>query len=457
MAMGSIEHTQGAGMRRQTWRRIVAVVGMAAAGLSTAQTTDVQRVHAGHVIDVRHDRVLHDQVIEISAGRIRAIRAFDPKRDGDTDLLDWSHYTVTPGLIDLHTHLIGDIQSANLAAPLLSSASRDTLLGVKNAKATLFAGFTTVRDVGAYRAFTDIALRDAIAAGDVPGPRMFVAGAYITDSQGGGEVTGLAPDVEVPAEMRRGVADNADQVRQRVRELIARGVDVIKVIATGAVLTAGTEPGASEYSEAELKAAVDEAALHGRFVATHAHGSEGIKRAIRAGVRTIEHASYLDDEAIALMKQHGTWLVADIYNGDYISEVGTRDGWPEEILRKNRETTQTQRDGFAKAVKAGVNIAFGTDAGIFPHGDNARQLAYAVRYGLTPMQALRSASFDSARALGREAEFGALEVGLAADMVAIEGDPLADIDRMRAVQAVMKQGVLQCQQATAIPCRSTSP
>ncbi|HRF55448.1 MAG TPA: amidohydrolase family protein [Aquimonas sp.] len=444
-------------MGRHAVQRAVAGLVMACGAWTSAWANEPQRVHVGHLIDVRGERVLHDQVIEIREGRISAIRRFDARRDAGEDTIDWSNYTVTPGLIDLHTHLIGDIQSANLASPLLSSASRDTLLGVKNAKATLFAGFTTVRDVGAYRAFTDVALRDAIAAGDVPGPRMFVAGAYITVSQGGGEVTGLAPDVEVPAEMRRGVADNADQVRQRVRELIARGADVIKVIATGAVLTAGTEPGASEYSEVELKAAVDEAALHGRFVATHAHGSEGIKRAIRAGVRTVEHASYLDDEAIALMKQHGTWLVADIYNGDYISEVGTRDGWPEEILRKNRETTQTQRDGFAKAVKAGVNIAFGTDAGIFPHGDNARQLAYAVRYGLTPMQALRSASYDSARALGREQDFGALDVGLSADMVAVAGDPLADIDQMRAVHAVMKAGVVQCQQATFTPCRNASP
>ncbi|OPZ13083.1 MAG: imidazolonepropionase [Alphaproteobacteria bacterium ADurb.BinA280] len=444
-------------MRRHAMQRFGAGIVMALGMVALAHASNVQRVHVGHLIDVRAERVLQDQVIDIRDGRIHAIRDYDAERDAGSATLDWSRYTVTPGLIDLHTHLIGDIQSANLAAPLLSSASRDTLLGVKNARATLFAGFTTVRDVGAYRAFTDVALRDAIAAGDVPGPRMFVAAAYITVSQGGGEVTGLAPDVEVPAEMRRGVADTADQVRQRVRELIARGADVIKVIATGAVLTAGTEPGASEYSEAELKAAVDEAALHGRFVATHAHGSEGIKRAIRAGVRTVEHASYLDDEAIALMKEHGTWLVADIYNGDYISEVGARDGWPEEILRKNRETTQTQRDGFVKAVQAGVNIAFGTDAGIFPHGDNARQLAYAVRYGLTPMQALRSASYDSARALGRETEFGALEVGLAADMVAVEGDPLATIDRMRDVQAVMKDGIVQCQQASAIPCRTTSP
>ncbi len=210
-----------------------------------------------------------------------------------------------------------------------------------------------------------------------------------------------------------------------MRELISGGATFIKVIATGAVLAAGTTPGAAEYSEAEIHAAVDEAAQYGIFVAAHAHGAEGIKRAVRAGVRSIEHGSYLDDEGIALMKKHGTWLVADIYNGDYIAEVGRRDQWSEEILRKNDETTQTQRDGFAKAAKAGVRIAFGTDSGVYPHGDNARQFAYMVRYGLTPMDAIRAATLNSAQLLAKEKDLGSITAGKFADLIAVEGDPLS--------------------------------
>jgi imidazolonepropionase-like amidohydrolase len=225
-----------------------------------------------------------------------------------------------------------------------------------------------------------------------------------------------------------------------VRQLVNGGATVIKVIATGAVLAAGTTPGAAEYSEAEIRAAVDEAAQYGIFVAAHAHGAEGIKRAVRAGVRSIEHASYLDDEGIALMKKHGTWLVADIYNGDYIEEIGRRDHWSEEILRKNEETTQRQRDAFTKAAKAGVRIAFGTDSGVYPHGDNGRQFAYMVRYGLTPMQAIRAATLNSAQLLGKEPELGSIAAGKFADLVAVEGDPLLDIDKLRQVRGVIKAG-----------------
>jgi len=398
--------------------------------------------------------VFDDQAIRIENGKIAHIGKFETNTDAN--VIDWSRYTVVPGLIDLHTHLIGDLDSSNVIAPLTSSAARDTLLGVQHARETVHAGFTTVRDVGSYRAFTDVALRDAINDGVVEGPRMFVAGAYITVSRGGGEVTGTTPDVIIPAEMRRGVANSADEVRQRVREILSNGADLIKVIATGAVLTNGTEPGAPEFSEAEIRAAVDEAKLRGVFVAAHAHGAEGIKRAVRAGVRTIEHASYLDDEGIALMKQHGTWLVADVYNGDYIDEIGHRDHWPAEILRKNTETTQTQRDGFAKAVKAGVNIAFGTDAGVYPHGDNARQFAYMVKYGMTPMQAIQAATISAARLLGHEKEFGSVAVGKSADIIAVEGDPLADVRVLEHVKGVIKQGAQVCG-TEAVKCREASP
>jgi imidazolonepropionase-like amidohydrolase len=415
---------------------------VAALGLSLALPTVAQTLllRAGHVLDVERGVTLHDQAIRIEDGRIAAMTPWRDDAASGAEVVDWSAYTVLPGLMDMHSHLVGDIQSSNIAAPLLSSAAQDALAGAANARATLEAGFTTVRDVGCYRAFTDVALRDAIASGQVPGPRIFVAGAYLTVTHGGGEVTGFAPDVVVPAEMRRGVADSIPEIRQRVRELLGGGADFIKIIATGAVLTAGTNPNASEYSEEEIRAAVEEAANAGTFVAAHAHGVEGIKRAVRAGVRSIEHASYLDDEGIALMVEHGTWLVADIYNGDYIAEIGRRDGWPAEILRKNAETTGAQRAAFTKAVRAGVHIAYGTDSGVYPHGHNANQFHYMVRHGMTPLQAIRSATIDSARLLDREREFGNVAVGLSADLIAVAGDPLRDIELLRDVRGVIMRG-----------------
>jgi imidazolonepropionase-like amidohydrolase len=357
-------------------------------------------------------------------------------------VVDWSAYTVLPGLIDTHTHLIGDDESANIAAPLMSSAARDVLLGVKNARATLRAGFTSVRDVGCFRAFTDVALRDAINAGIVPGPRMKVAGAYITVSGGGGEVTGMAPDVGIPADMRRGVANSADEVRQRVRELLAGGADFIKVIGTGAVLAAGTTPGASEFTEEEIHAAVEEAAKHGTYVAVHAHGAQGVKDAIRAGARSVEHASLMDPEGVALMKKYGTYLSADIYNGDYIDEIGHRDGWPAEILRKNDETTETQRTAFREAAAAGVKITFGTDAGVYPHGLNARQFRYMVKYGLTPLQAIQAATIRAAELMRVENDVGSVAVGKYADLIAVSEDPIEHIETLENVKAVIKGGAL---------------
>ena len=332
------------------------------------------------------------------------------------------------------------LQGADPGAPLKITPAQQAFVGAKNAHDTLRAGFTTVRDVGVYRSFVDVALRNAINTGLVPGPRMFVAGAYITVPGGGGEITGLPSGTTVPEEFRRGVSTGVDDVRRHVDIAVDGGADWIKVIATGAVLAAGTEPGKPEYTEAEIHAAVEEAASRGVFVAAHAHGAEGIKRAIRAGVRSIEHASLIDDEGIALAKQHGTWLVMDIYNGDYIDSVGRRDGWSPEILRKNTQTTEAQRAGFRKAVKAGVHIAFGTDAGVYPHGDNARQFAYMVRYGMTPLQAIRSATIDAARLLGRQRELGSITPGKAADLVALACDPLHDVECLRQVRGVIKAG-----------------
>jgi imidazolonepropionase-like amidohydrolase len=396
-------------------------------------------VRAGHLLDVDSGKLADDQAVSIEDGRIVAIAAWSGAPAG-ARVLDWSAYTVVPGLMDMHTHIADEGPYADPATPLKSNPGRDALIGAKNARDTLRAGFTTVRDVGVYRGLADVILRDAINAGLVPGPRMFVAGAYITITGGGGEITGLPAGTVVPPEFRLGVSNNEAEIRKHVDYLLDHGADFIKLIATGAVLAAGTEPGQSEYSEAEIRAAVEEAKLHGTFVAAHAHGAEGINRAVRAGVRSIEHGSLMDDESIALMKQYGTWLDADIYNGDYIDTVGRADGWSEEILRKNLETTDAQRQGFRKAVKAGVNISFGTDSGVYPHGDNARQFAYMVKYGMTPLQALQSATISSARLLGKEKDIGSIAVGKFADLVAVGCDPLQDIECLRKVRGVVKAG-----------------
>jgi imidazolonepropionase-like amidohydrolase len=418
---------------------------LAAAIAATGNLT----IRAGHVLDVETGQVLIDQDIRVENGRIRSIAPHVERESGATPGLDWKNLYVVPGLMDMHTHLADEGQTADPAAPLHSTPARDAFIGANHARVTLQAGFTTVRDVGVYRGFADVALRDAINAGLVPGPRMFVAGAYITITHGGGEITGLEPGTVVAEEFRRGVANSEAEVRRKVNALLDGGADFIKVIATGAVLTAGTEPGQSEYSEAEIRAAVEEAAKRGTFVAAHAHGAEGIKRAVRAGVRSIEHGSLIDDEGIALMKERGTWLDADIYNGDYINTVGRAQGWSAEILRKNIETTEAQREGFRKAVKAGLRISFGTDAGVYPYGDDARQFAYMVRYGLSPLQAIQSATINSARLLDKENDLGSITVGKRADLVGVACDPLKDVNCLRQVRGVVKDGQPVCLEPSA--------
>jgi len=415
----------------------VLLLGLAAG--ASAASTNVVAVKAGRLIDPRAGRMVPNAVVLIENGRVKAAGPSVPIPAGAT-IIDLTPLTVLPGLIDCHTHLVGDPNDADPLTELKKSAAQRAFESIPNARATLQAGFTTVRDVGVYRAFVDVALRDAIEKGWVEGPRMFVAGPYVTISQGGGAVTGFAPDVALPWDLRFGQADGADQVRQRVREIAAHGVDLIKVIATGAFLTHGSNPASPEYTPEELRAAVEEARKKGLRVAAHAHDPEGIKNAVRAGVASIEHGTYLDDEGIRLMKEHGTFLVADIYDDEWIRGQAAQHGMPQDFIEKEGDAGRIQRENFRKAVRAGVKIAYGTDAGVYPHGDNARQFAYQVRYGQTSMEAIRSATIAAAELIGREQEIGSLEPGRSADLIAVAQDPLEDVRALENVSFVMKEG-----------------
>ncbi len=418
----------------------VAVSGLAILAPLAAQAGPTY-VHAGKLIDPVAGKPLSNQLIRIEGERVVSVEPWT-KAPVDGPVLDWSKLTVLPGLIDMHTHLVDEEQTENIAQPLLTTAAQQAYIGAAHARATLMAGFTSVRDVGTWRAFSDVALRDAIDKGYVPGPRMSVAGAYITTPGGGGDITGIAGDVGIPAEMRRGVIEDAADAHRKAHDILVHGADFLKLIATGAVLTEGTEPGQLELSSDEIAAAVEEAAKRGTYATAHAHGAEGIKVAVRAGVRSIEHGSLIDDEGIALMKAKGVYLVADIYNGDFIDAYGTAHHWPEGMLRKNRETTDAQRQGFRKAVKAGVKIAYGTDAGVFPHGWNARQMPYMVKYGMTPMQAIQSATTVAADLMGKSGQVGCAVAGCYADLIAVAGDPIADIAILSSVSKVMKGGAV---------------
>jgi imidazolonepropionase-like amidohydrolase len=391
------------------------------------------------VFDSVEGRMLEGHAIVIDDDRITDVTPAD--QAGDVTRLPG--HSVVPGLIDVHTHLTGPIDEGQGYASLVTrNAAQDALIGVKHAAATLRAGFTSVRDIGAFRAFTDVALKEAIDGGWVDGPRMMVAGAYVTCPGGAGDITGLAVDVDdvLPRELRFGVTSGVDEMRATVRQVLRYGADFIKVLATGAVLTSGTNPGAPEFSEDELRAAVETAGDAGTHVAAHAHGTEGIKRAVRAGVRSIEHGSLLDDEAIELMVTNETYLVADLYDGDYIREVGPSLGYSDEVLRKTEMTTQAQRDGFRKAVEAGVRIAFGTDSGVYPHGDNAIQFRHYVDHGLSPARTIQSSTRWAAELMGWESEAGSLAPGTYADLVVVSGDPTQDIGSLRLPAGVMKGG-----------------
>ncbi len=409
-----------------------------ASGEASAETVDVR---AGRVVDPAAAQTLTDRRIRIIDGKIAAVL---PWRDADgTAAVDWSGYTVLPGLIDMHTHVADGFPTGSDPAEALKHSEAETVLkGAEAARTMLRAGFTTIRDAGAYRGLTDVALRDAINQGWVEGPRMFVAGGYISAPGGGGAVTGMARDVTVPEAFRLGEVRNPDEARDRVRFMLQNGSDFIKIIATGAVLALGSVPGALELSEAEIKAACDEASLRGSYCIAHAHGPEGIKAAIRAGARTIEHASYLDAAGIALAKRHGVWLDIDLYNGEWFREIGMKEGWPAEYLRKGEETTAVQRAGFAAAVKAGARLTFGTDAGVYPYGLGGRQFAFMVRFGMTPLQAIQAATVEAAKALRKEGVLGTVASGAWGDLIAVKGDPLADVRALEQVAGVIKEGRL---------------
>ena len=396
-------------------------------------------VRAGRLLDVESGTTLPDRTLLIADGRVEAVLGPDDGLPDGTPVDDLGGLTVLPGLIDTHSHLVGEVQTAGVPATTTSPA-QEALIGVRNARATLEAGFTTTRDLGAFRAFVDLALRDAIDAGDVDGPRMQVAGAFITAPWGGGDVVGLAHDIRLPDDLRFGVVTSPAEVRERVRRLLIGGADVIKCIATGAVLTRGGVPGAPELSEEELRAAVEEAAHYGRFVAAHAHGAEGAKRAIRAGVRSVEHGSLLDDEAIAMLADTGTFLSADLYDGEWALEHGALEGWPADTMRKLAYTMDTGVEVVRKAVARGVRVTYGTDSGVYPHALVARQFAWFVRCGMSPLAAIRSATTVAAECMGWADRVGSLAPGRFADLVAVEGDPLADVTVLELPLVVVKGG-----------------
>ncbi len=422
----------------------VIVFATTAPAQQTAPSSQVTLIRAGKLVDVDGGRLLANQMILVRRGKIEAVGEHLTAPAGTT-LIDLSKMTVLPGLIDCHTHL-ADTGDGEPLHVLQRTSAETAYAAIPNARLTLLAGFTTVRDVGVYRAFNDVAMRDAIARGDIIGPRMFVAGAYITISGGAGAMTGLAWDIPLPLDLRYGEANSPWEVRQKIRELAHRGADHIKILSTGAVLTHGSNPKSVEFTPEELQAAVDEARNFGLRVEAHAHAADGIKNAIRAGVASIEHATMIDDEGIALAKEHGTYLDMDIYDEECIQDAGKTNKTPADFLEHDRDLGEIQRRNFTRALRAGVKMSFGTDAGVCPHGINARQFAFMVKYGMTPMQAIQSATTNAADLLGKPDLLGSLRPGKYADIIAVSGDPLEKIRLLENVKFVMKEGKIYKQE-----------
>jgi len=409
---------------------------------STAPYADETRplaIRVGRLLDVQSGELSGPRTILVREGRVGAIATPEEGIPDGVRVVDVGTLTVLPGFIDTHSHLVGEVQTAGVPATTTSGA-QDAMLSVRNARVTVEAGFTAVRDVGTFRAFVDCALRDTIDAGELQGPRMQCAGAFITSPWGGGDVVGLAHDIVLPPDLRFGVVTTPAEVRDRVRRLLIGGADLIKCIGTGAVLTQGGVPGAPELGEDEIRAAVEEAGHYGAFVAVHAHSDEGARRAIRSGARSVEHGSMLGADTIAMLADAGTYLSVDLYDGEWALEHGDEEHWPAETMRKLRETMDSGVAAFRMAVERGVRVTYGSDSGVYPHAEVANQFDSFVRFGMTPLQAIRSATITAAECMGWDDRVGTLRPGRYADLVAVDGDPLGDVRLLERPAAVIKGG-----------------
>jgi imidazolonepropionase-like amidohydrolase len=401
----------------------------------------LKAIKAGKVIDVLSGTVLKDQIILIDSNKITAIGS-NIGIPANAEVIDLSHATVLPGLIDSHTHLSSE-PSGDYYGDIFRKTPIDYAVQAHiYAERTLMAGFTSCRDLGGHD-LIDVSLKNAINKGIIPGPRMYVAAFALGATGGHSDLTGFNPDMRMNSNPDfTGVANGTEEIRKRVRNNVKWGADVIKFMATAGVLSEEESVGAPQYSAEEMKALVDEAHMWGKKVAAHAHGTEGIKRAVIAGVNSIEHGSILDDECIRLMKEKGTYLVPTIYALDYIIATYGNKGFPEKILNKARAISKQKEEGLVKAIKAGVKIAYGTDASVMPHGLNGKDFAYLVKAGMTPMQAIQTATVNAADLLGVTASSGSITAGKFADIIAVSNDPVADVSSLEHVQFVMKNGVV---------------
>lgn len=397
---------------------------------------DMQAVLCGTVLEVRSGQLLKDRLITFDrTGRITAVGPAAPADAARHDVVDLSGLTCLPGLIDAHTHLNNDPGDASYPG-LSISVPRAAIIGAKNARLTLLAGFTSVRNMTS-PGYSDVALRDGIDAGDVPGPRMVVSGPALSITGGHNDQNLLAPEFQYRMD---GVADGIEGVRAKVRENIKYGADVIKVMATGGVMSEGDDPGTEQYSSDELRTIVLTAHGLGRRVAAHAHGTAGIKDATLAGVDSIEHGSYIDEEGIRLMKSRGTYLVPTLYLGDWLIENYTQLGLTHNMIDKLKTVLPQAREHVARAFAEHVKVAFGTDAGVYPHGLNAREFGVMVKLGMTPLAAIQSATINAADLLGWSDKVGVIEPAHYADLIAIEGNPVANVRLLENVKFVMKGG-----------------